>query len=284
MLRFLFRTLAAVGVSLLSIGCSSWFEDDVPGRTDPRHSYWIGDGVPGSPRMVISLSQQRVFYYKGDRMVGASPISSGRESHMTKLGSYRIIEKDIDHRSSWYGSYARPDGFVVRDNVDVRKDPRPPGTAFVGADMRYFMRITGAIGMHQGCLPGYPASHGCIRLPGRMAAIFFHETPLGTPIKITKEPVTEPAQPEVPVAPPKPAPAILAAAPAPQVQQAKTPAPPNVKLGQANMPASAPAPKALKAATTPKKQVTSASPNKGQVFQHKPKPKRVTRGSTIFLD
>jgi lipoprotein-anchoring transpeptidase ErfK/SrfK len=50
--------------------------------------------------------------------------------------------------------------------------------------MPFFMRINGAIGMHQGFLPGYPASHGCIRLPKHMAEIFFRETPLGTLVEI----------------------------------------------------------------------------------------------------
>jgi hypothetical protein len=50
--------------------------------------------------------------------------------------------------------------------------------------MRYFMRIVGGIGMHEGYLPGYPASHGCIRLPTKMAAIFFEHTPQGTPVEV----------------------------------------------------------------------------------------------------
>ena len=51
------------------------------------------------------------------------------------------------------------------ENVEADKDPRPRGTAFRGASMPYFLRIHGGIGMHAGYLPGYPASHGCIRLP-----------------------------------------------------------------------------------------------------------------------
>jgi len=50
--------------------------------------------------------------------------------------------------------------------------------------MHYFMRVVGAIGMHEGYLPGYPASHGCIRLPTNMAAAFYHATPHGTPVQI----------------------------------------------------------------------------------------------------
>jgi lipoprotein-anchoring transpeptidase ErfK/SrfK len=50
--------------------------------------------------------------------------------------------------------------------------------------MPFFMRITGGVGMHEGYLPGYPASHGCIRMPGKMAAIFFSNVDLGTPVEI----------------------------------------------------------------------------------------------------
>lgn len=147
--------------------------------------YWKGDGVSGSPSMHISLSEQCIRYYKGGRLVGVSPISSGREGHSTPAGSYRIIEKDRNHRSSLYGAFCDAGGLIVVPDVDVRRDRAPPGTHFVGAEMPCFMRITGAAGMHEGYLPGYPASHGCIRLPGNMAAIFFRETPHGTPVKIT---------------------------------------------------------------------------------------------------
>lgn len=151
--------------------------------TDSR-AWWAGDGVVGSPRMVIDLSQQRLRYFKGDKLVGVSPISSGREGNSTLNGKFRIIEKDLNHRSSLYGSYVDESDSIVVGDVDVRSDPRPPGTKFVGAGMRYFMRIVGGIGMHEGYLPGYPASHGCIRLPTRMAAIFFENTPHGTPVEV----------------------------------------------------------------------------------------------------
>ena len=47
--------------------------------------------------------------------------------------------------------------------------------------MPFFMRITGGVGMHEGYLPGYPASHGCIRMPGKMAEIFFYQRRVGHP-------------------------------------------------------------------------------------------------------
>lgn len=147
-------------------------------------AFWIGDQVAGSSRIVIDLSAQRIRYYKGGQLVGLSPISSGREGHSTVRGRFRISQKDRYHRSSLYGAFVDDAGNVVVEDVDVRKDSRPPGTRFLGARMHYFMRVTGAIGMHEGYLPGYPASHGCIRLPTDMAAAFYHATPHGTPVEI----------------------------------------------------------------------------------------------------
>lgn len=149
-----------------------------------NRAWWKGDGVVGPPRIVINLSEQRIHYFKGGELVGMSPISSGKESTGTVNGRFSIIEKDLHHRSSLFGSYIDSSGDTVVSDVDTRKDPRPPGTKFVGANMRYFMRIVGGIGMHEGYLPGYPASHGCIRLPTKMAAIFYRETPHGTPVQI----------------------------------------------------------------------------------------------------
>lgn len=149
-------------------------------------SYWHGEGVEGSPSMRISLSEQKVYFLKSGRVVGMSPISSGRESHATRPGSFKITEKDIDHKSNLYGDYVDSTGFILKKEVDVRKDPKPKGAKFDGANMRYFMRVTGAIGMHEGYLPGYPASHGCIRLPSKMAEIFYHESSVGTPVQIVQ--------------------------------------------------------------------------------------------------
>ena len=70
------------------------------------------------------------------------------------------------------------------ENVEADKDPRPRGTIFRGAAMPYFLRIHGGIGMHAGYLPGYPASHGCIRLPEKMAVQFFKNAAVGTPVEI----------------------------------------------------------------------------------------------------
>lgn len=148
-------------------------------------SYWDGDGVPGKPSVKIRLSEQRAYFYKGGELVGVSQLSTGREGLNTPTGTYNITQKDKDHASSKYGDYVDGADNVVVPNVELGKDPKPPGTRFKGAPMPYFMRIVGGVGMHAGYLPGYPASHGCIRMPEFMAENFFNTVSTGTPVTIS---------------------------------------------------------------------------------------------------
>lgn len=157
-----------------------------PGATPTDNvSYWDGDGVAGTPSIIIRLGEQRAFFYKGDQLVGVSSVSTGREGFDTKSGSFRIIQKNKDHKSSLYGDYVDAQNNVLVKDIDIKKDPKPPGARFEGAKMPYFMRVVGGIGMHAGFLPGYPDSHGCIRMPEHMAKIFFQNTDIGTPVTIT---------------------------------------------------------------------------------------------------
>ena len=156
----------------------------IPGVNDG--SYWHGDGVSGKPRIHIDVSDQMAYYYKGDNLVGASPICTGSPEFPTPKGSFSVCEKDHDHLSSVYGDYIDKDKNIIATQIDNRKDKRPPGATFDGAKMHWFMRVNGAVGMHEGYLPGYADSHGCIRLPTHMAKTFFENTPAGTPVKITE--------------------------------------------------------------------------------------------------
>ena len=146
-------------------------------------SYWDGDGAVGSPLIKINRGQQKAFFYKGGTLVGISRISSGTEDHGTPAGKYKISEKDEDHVSSAYGVFKnKATGMTTNDNVDIRVDKIPPGEIFYNAPMPNFMRINGGIGMHTGYLPGYAASHGCIRMPHHMSEKFFANVALGTPV------------------------------------------------------------------------------------------------------
>lgn len=147
-------------------------------------SYWDGDSAQGAPHIIIRLGEQRAYYYKGGQLVGVSAISTGREGFNTPLGDFKIIQKEKDHKSTLYGDYVDKAGNVIQKDIDVKKDPKPPGALFDGAKMPYFMRIVGGTGMHAGFLPGYPASHGCIRMPEFMAEAFFNSTPVKTPVRI----------------------------------------------------------------------------------------------------
>lgn len=148
-------------------------------------SYWEGDDVKGTPLIRINRSQQKAFFYKGGELVGISKISSGSEDHATPPGRYKIIQKSKDHKSSIYGVFKdKVTGETINDNVDIRVDKVPPGASFHAAPMPNFMRIVGGIGMHTGYLPGYAASHGCIRMPHHMSEKFFENVELGTPVII----------------------------------------------------------------------------------------------------
>jgi lipoprotein-anchoring transpeptidase ErfK/SrfK len=154
----------------------------------PAHdtvSYWDGDSTNGKPSITISLREQRAYFYKSGVLVGVSQLSTGREGLNTPYGHFSIIQKDVNHVSSLFGDYVDSAGNVVVPNVDVTKDPKPPGARFRGTPMPYFMRIVSGTGLHAGYLPGYPASHGCIRMPEFMAENFFKSVSLGTPVTIT---------------------------------------------------------------------------------------------------
>lgn len=153
----------------------------------PRQDWvWNGDGVLGKPSIVVNLTTQSAAFFKNGAEVGRSPISSGREGYSTPAGSFSIIDKNKNHVSSLYGDYVDANGDVVVANVASNRDARPPGTRFRGAPMPYFMRIHGGVGMHAGYLPGYPASHGCIRMPRGAAQRFFENAPVGTPVNVIR--------------------------------------------------------------------------------------------------
>lgn len=145
-------------------------------------SYWDGDGLSGPPSIVIDLGDQKAYFYKGGTLAGVSSLSTGDEGHPTTTGRFKITEKDKWHRSNLYGDFVdAADNVVVRD-VDITKDKPPPGTRFLGSKMTNFMRFNAGAGMHEGYLPGYAASHGCVRMPAHMAEIFFNNVSLGTPV------------------------------------------------------------------------------------------------------
>lgn len=151
-----------------------------------RESYWAGECASGPAHIVISIGDQKLYYYKGGRLAGVSAISSGREGHDSPVGHFRVRKKEKEHASNLYGDFVDANGTVVVKNVDALKDKPPAGCHFQGSSMPWFMEFAPGVGMHTGFLPGVPDSHGCIRLPDRMARIFFEVTPVGTPVNVQK--------------------------------------------------------------------------------------------------
>lgn len=135
--------------------------------------------------VMISLAKQRACLMVDGETYIDSPISSGKRAGMTPTGKFSVLEKDKDHRSSIYGDFVDSGGRVVRSGVSLKIDSAPSGTRYVGAPMRFFMRLTvSGVGMHIGILPGYPASHGCIRMPSEIAPLFYEKVKVGTPVTI----------------------------------------------------------------------------------------------------
>ena len=131
----------------------------------------------------IDLQEQRAYLLRNRRVVLETPISSGRARYHTTRGSFKITEKSPNHTSSLYGRIVDDSGRTVIADADT--DMRvPAGCRFVSAPMPYFMRFNGAGGMHAGYLPGYPASHGCVRLPKDKAVAFYRAIEVGTPVTV----------------------------------------------------------------------------------------------------
>lgn len=131
----------------------------------------------------IDLEEQRAYLLQGRRILLTSPVSSGRYGHLTETGSFKVIEKERTHFSSLYGKIVDRNGDTVVADADAdMKVPR--GRKFVPAPMHYFMRFHAADGMHAGYLPGYPASHGCVRMPEQNAIGFFNVVQIGTPVRV----------------------------------------------------------------------------------------------------
>ncbi len=109
-------------------------------------------------RLEISIGDQRATFYKDGAVALETEISTGRAGFDTKTGEYVITDKHRQHRSTLYP-----------------------------ADMPYFMRLSCKdFGLHEGFVPGRPASHGCIRLPKDAAQRLFAEAPIGTWVSITR--------------------------------------------------------------------------------------------------
>jgi len=122
---------------------------------------WFPDRSETGPVLVIiSLPDQRLYVYRNGVRIAASTCSTGKVGHATPTGVFKILQKDKNHHSSTYNN----------------------------APMPYMNRLTwSGIALHAGQLPGYPASHGCVRLPKEFAERLFGVTKLGMTVVIADD-------------------------------------------------------------------------------------------------
>ncbi|RYD24401.1 MAG: hypothetical protein EOP88_00305 [Verrucomicrobiaceae bacterium] len=179
--------ILAVCVALLGSSCA-FLAPKPPGKAKPVLYEWSDDGGPGEVTVDIDLTEQVATYRRGDREIGWSFVSTGKEGHSTPPGNYTITEKLPLKLSNRYGWIADAQGNVT--NGDAKPTtPVPPGEHYSPAPMHHWMRITHyGIGLHAGEIPrpGEAASHGCIRLPRDFVPKLYDVTKVGTPVRITR--------------------------------------------------------------------------------------------------
>src|SRR6058998_185495 len=166
-MRALFRgfvTLAAGLVSLEYLLLSAeTFTEGVRVSPDtitlkPGEYVWEPERAPEGPLLIIaSITEQLAYVYRNGIRIARSSVSTGRLGHPTPTGVFTILEKEVHHTSSIYK----------------------------GAEMPYMERVTwGGIALHAGDLPGYPDSHGCVRLPLEFSKLLFGVTMKGATVII----------------------------------------------------------------------------------------------------
>src|SRR5260370_13482659 len=133
--------------------------------------------------VIINLTEQTAYLLKDGRVAFVSPIASGKDGWGTPIGSFKVISKDLNHQSGNFGLVSDSYGRIVNPNA-IPDSYVPPGRHYMPAAMPYCMEFSKCVGMHAGYLPGYPASHGCVRLPRDLAAEFFARVKIGTPVKV----------------------------------------------------------------------------------------------------
>ena len=130
----------------------------------PGQFEWHPERAPAGPLLiVVSIDDQIAYVYRNGVQIARSTVSTGAPGHDTPTGVFTILQKNRDHESSIYK----------------------------GAEMPNMQRLTwSGIAMHAGQLPGYPASHGCVRLPVEFSAKLFEITDMGGSVVITKQAAT----------------------------------------------------------------------------------------------
>ncbi len=147
--------MAGLGAGLLAPAAIAQTLKDIR-DLKPGEFTWHPERSPAGPvAIIVSIPDQRVHVYRGGIRIGVSTCSTGKPGHETPTGVFTILQKDKDHKSSTYNN----------------------------APMPNMNRLTwDGIALHAGKLPGYPASHGCVRLPMAFSEKVFGITHVGTPV------------------------------------------------------------------------------------------------------
>jgi hypothetical protein len=150
-----------------------------------RNEAVIAKATAENVSLEIALSEQRGLLLVDGVVAMDYPVATGKRSHPTPKGDYRIKAKQKDYSSNLYGKIVDAAGTVLVEDADTRQHAVPEGATFAGAKMPYWMRLTDTgVGLHVGYVPGRPASHGCIRLKRAVAEELFSLTKIGTPVVI----------------------------------------------------------------------------------------------------
>ena len=150
------------------------------------HNVWRNDELlaqthNGNSHIKINLATQRGMLMNNGELVMDYPICSGVKSRPTPTGTFYILEKIVDKSSNRYGKIYDASGSVINSDADSINDTIPEGGRFVGAPMKYWMRLTNdGVGHHIGPVKRYPASHACIRGPRAVMPIVYSKVKLGT--------------------------------------------------------------------------------------------------------
>lgn len=178
------NTQAASEATTPSVAPSAGAVSILPG--EPK-LYELPDEKRAITRIVVDTEMQQARFYDGNEEIGWTTVATGVASYPTPTGEFRVIEKVENKRSNLYGKMFGKGGKLVNANARIGRDPIPDGGRFEGARMPYFLRLTNdGIGLHAGPIPrpGHPASHGCIRVPAKVASRMFEQVALGTPVSI----------------------------------------------------------------------------------------------------
>jgi len=152
-----------------------------------RNEELIKQATSKNSRIEISINEQRGLLLVNDKVAMDFPVATGKPTHPTPVGDFKVIEKKEKHVSNLFGKLYNAEGKLVDSYADTRTMIVPEGGRFTGSDMPYWMRLTGSgVGMHIGQVPiGRPASHGCIRLRRQTATTLYRILSIGSPVTIS---------------------------------------------------------------------------------------------------